>query len=180
MKYKDILEDILAGKLVRYNSDCKWMRMKESGMWDNDHHNLDFAIEREVYDLDTWEVKLEEIYVWGATNDNGNSCIHTTHPEKIHDYWLSGNAITLSEKGVFPADKPQKYKLIPVEEDHDAGPEEIRIVVESVDKPRGHTPAIGAFVVSGAVEVHQKYKLIPIDEEPKVYKYKLTSEIEEK
>lgn len=44
-------------------------------------------------------------------------------------------------------------------------PEEIRIVIDSVDKSPRHTPAICAWVANGSVSVHQKYKLIPVDEE---------------
>lgn len=106
MKYQDILPDVLAGKLVRPCKRHKWVRMNEDGNFVE--RNGKFAdckdLNRESYNLDTWEVK---------PND----------------------------------------------------PEEIRIVIDSVSKSPAHTPAIGAWVVSGAVSVHQKYKLIPVDEE---------------
>ena len=106
MKYQDILQDVLTGKLVREAPNKSWKKMKESGLWDDDPNRPDFSISKDRFSFDTWEVKPEAL-------------------------------------------------------------EEIRIVIESVDKPRGHTPSIGAFVVGGSVEVHQRYKLIPVDEEIK-------------
>lgn len=201
MKYKDILEDVLEGKWVRPHKGSAWVRMIGDGRFEDERGNA-FIMYKSQYKHDTWEVKPdipEEIYVWGVsigTDDEGydtyllkDKTFTLRDPETVSDIFKAkaGTSILLKEDGkaLLSKSKPQKYKLVPVDEEgrnkfsnysvddtrtikvNPDEPEEIRIVIESVNKPRGHTPSIGAFVVGGSVEVHQKFKLIPVDEEIK-------------
>ncbi len=74
MKYSDILPDALVGKFVRQSKTCRWIRLKESGMWDIGPNDPDFILEKRDYTLETWEVKPdvpEDIYVYNSHNSSG-------------------------------------------------------------------------------------------------------------
>jgi len=67
------------------------------------------------------KVEPKEIYVWGACDDDGNSWLFDKKPEKGALLWEhpSGHAIyamQFQENNLFPKDKPQKFKLAPVDE----------------------------------------------------------------
>lgn len=123
MKYQDILPDVLAGKIVRQSPDLPWMRMKRSGMWDiDDEHSPETVLKKEAYLVNTWEVKPQEIYVWGVCHKSGKSEIYSKEP--VHGSprdWVSDQASEWlefgGEKNLFPKDRPQKFKLIPVNEE---------------------------------------------------------------
>ncbi len=63
MKYSEILPDVLAGKWVRHKPNHEWFMMSESGIFVKGGKTL-VSIDRNSYDLDTWEVKPEIIYVF--------------------------------------------------------------------------------------------------------------------
>jgi len=69
-----------------------------------------------------WEVEPEEIYVWGKCDDDNDSWIYTHGIPKSH---LDNTIVPCEDldgtgccfkKGLFPTDKFQKFKLVPVEE----------------------------------------------------------------
>lgn len=59
MKYKNILDDVLAGKFVRDIDVRKWFRMKRDGTFEDEDGNFYKGIVRAEYDSDTWEVKQD-------------------------------------------------------------------------------------------------------------------------
>jgi len=70
-----------------------------------------------------WSVETKEtgkIFVWGGCSDCGRSQVLTSKPEKDGNglWWseIGGFGIELSEKNLFPKDKPQKFLLVPVDE----------------------------------------------------------------
>ena len=82
MEYKDILKDVLAGKIVRQSCGHKWKKMKESGLWDSDLNKPDFAIERSDYDFDTWEVMQENVWTFGIKISESTLKKMEAHSEK--------------------------------------------------------------------------------------------------
>ncbi len=67
-----------------------------------------------------WEVEEEPIYVWGACDSDNLSFLHSDKPELNDDGdWSAdkGSELHFKENNIFPKNKPQKYKLEPVEED---------------------------------------------------------------
>jgi len=66
-----------------------------------------------------WEVEPEEIYVWGVCDNDGKSYIYKNKPRKTETIWEEtrlDNLIGLASNNLFPTDKPQKFKLVPVED----------------------------------------------------------------
>lgn len=135
MNYSEILPDVLAGKWVREKEDRPWVRMTENGNWvtDNPHlikrddvglgksnsdSGIPTTIGREVFNLDTWEVKKEIIYIWGACDEDGTPYIYPGKPiKKDGREWEFDDALIIkSNDNLFPKNKPQKYKLVPVDE----------------------------------------------------------------
>ncbi len=66
-----------------------------------------------------WEVEEAPIYVWGACDGDDDSFIYNSKPE-INDNreWcpIRGGELYFGKVSLFPKDKPQKYKLVPVED----------------------------------------------------------------
>ncbi len=64
-----------------------------------------------------WEIEEEPIYVWGACDNNGHSFYFNCQPERDRSgIWQSDTGLLL-EDNLFSKDKPQKYKLVPVEDE---------------------------------------------------------------
>jgi len=123
MKYSEILEDVLAGKCVRTNPNGKWIKMGEEGVF-YDEAGCKTNIRRDTYDFETWEVKPDEIYIWGFTDASHVNCVECFSFREIKTPLLGADNHTLfalqrlqGESPLFPTDKPQKYKLVPVEDD---------------------------------------------------------------
>ena len=126
MKYKDILEDILAGKLARQSHDHPWMKMKENGTWDLEDG---FIPDKIAYSLDTWEIKPDEVnYIYGVslgTDEEGYDSYlmvnekFDLNPDTFPISINPGTAILVSSgrrTPDFALMKPRKYKIIPVDE----------------------------------------------------------------
>jgi hypothetical protein len=70
-----------------------------------------------------WEVepeKPEDIFIWGVCQENGNSVLFSKPPCKTNVGWTLLSDIFPGKslpKNIFPTDKPQKFKLVPVEEE---------------------------------------------------------------
>jgi hypothetical protein len=73
MKYKDILEYVLAGKQVRVNCG-KWFTMKEGGNLYYEGDDSPFTLMKDLYDNATWEVKA------------GNSVIMSEYEFKLTEW----------------------------------------------------------------------------------------------
>jgi len=108
MRYHEIIEDILAGKLVRNTMHSeKWFKMGNDGVfYTNDRVPASWAPDLQALKQATWEVKPEEIYIWGVTNARGT---FIAFDEKSETHF--------TEKEIFPS-KKQKYRLVPIE-DHE-------------------------------------------------------------
>ena len=134
MKYKDILEDVLAGKWFRQKPKAAWLKMCENGQLVNEYDQFGIVIPKVEYDLDTWEIKPdipEDIYVWGVsigTDAEGydtyllkDKTFTLCDPKIVPDVFKAkvGTSILLKEDGkaLLSKSKPQKYKLIPVDEE---------------------------------------------------------------
>ena len=71
-----------------------------------------------------WEVETEipeEIFIWGLCWENGVSCIAAN--DEVKKIWEEryenrniDEYIVLQKNNIFPKDKPQKYKLVPVDD----------------------------------------------------------------
>lgn len=124
MKYQDILPDVLTGKWVRHKFNHPWYRMDYSGVFlkKGEIGERTIPLERNDYLLDTWEVKPdepEEIYVWGMSRPLSDNEYETFI--SIDPYFPNENLTRIvSENPLFPIGKPQKYKLIPVDEEPDS------------------------------------------------------------
>jgi len=120
MKYSEILDDVLAGKWVRTNPNCEWIRMGEEGVF-YDEAGCKTNIRRNTYTFKTWEVKPDEIYVWGVSKGDDGKYVSYLGNEFLCDFTLesnpSHNVVRYSGRPLFPTDKPQKYKLVPVEDE---------------------------------------------------------------
>ena len=114
MKYTEAHAAAIEGKFIRVVYTHVWSTMKEDGEWIGENGLIVrnptlFEIKK-----DTWEIKPQEIFVWGIKNSvTGNDYLYRKHPEdsmQLSDQMPMGNAN-------FPKDKPQKYKLVPVNDD---------------------------------------------------------------
>lgn len=72
-----------------------------------------------------WIVEPSPIFVWGVCDADGNSSVFRNKPKltKNIDYpgssWVepdSGGTALCGMRDLFPKDKPQKFKLVPVED----------------------------------------------------------------
>jgi len=66
-----------------------------------------------------WEVEEVPIYVWGVCDNNGDSWIYDSKPIKVGVIWEDDDGYTstrLEDSDLFPKNKPQKFKLVPVED----------------------------------------------------------------
>lgn len=114
MKYSEILPAVLDGKWVRVSENGRWLQMDQAGEWSIEE-GQEVQVSRDLYSLDTWEVKPEDTYVWGTSGSINNNTIHTLqfrHGGKSFN--LNVNAGKDSPM-VFPK-RYQKYKLVPVED----------------------------------------------------------------
>ncbi len=67
-----------------------------------------------------WEIEPEPIYVWGACDSDNLCFLHSDKPELNDDGdWSAdkGSELHFKENNIFPKNKPQKYKLEPVEDE---------------------------------------------------------------
>lgn len=64
-----------------------------------------------------WEIEPEEIYLYGACDDDGKSFTYESPPIKIRGAWWANFYTTkLSKDNLFPKDKYHRFKLVLVEE----------------------------------------------------------------
>lgn len=135
MKFEEVLSDALDGKWVRPHASHRWKKLREDGLWDTYPpskkptccEGLDCCIEEKEVEpkpmsphflrQDKWEVKPEEIIIWGSCDEDGRSFIHYDM-ERIG----GGGGITnvkhheIPVKNLFLSDNPRKYKIFPVED----------------------------------------------------------------
>ena len=119
MKYAEILPDVLAGNYVKIESREPWIRMDNNGRF-YIKGGMIANITLDMYKLNTWEVKPEEIHVLGMSKLSGERNDYTSyvtvdinHNDQRVEYPVCGM------KAYFPTDKPQKYKLVPITEDEE-------------------------------------------------------------
>ena len=116
MKYQDILADVLAGEWVRYSAESKWFKMMGHGQFvHEDWKPAEITIKR--YKLDTWETKPEEIYIWGWVKPE-NDEEWSSYIGWDQSFSKNTSGYCINEKPLFPAGRPKKYKLIPVEAEY--------------------------------------------------------------
>ena len=124
MKFKEICDTVFEGKWVRWHKDDEWVRFQPDGTW-KDERGIDVIINRAVFAGDQWEVKPIEIFVWGVCYEHdNNSYIFSEEPKKdtMGVYQAVGEddfilkPFTIPIHGLFSTNKPQKYKLVPVDE----------------------------------------------------------------
>lgn len=124
MRYQDILPDVLKGKWVRQEESAEWMKMNTFGHFHYNKGTDPPIVNRKDYERDTWEVKPdepEEIYVWGVSRkcfgDIVTSFLSTEKEAVTADPVPTPLTVAVCRENVFSLGKPQKYKLIPVDED---------------------------------------------------------------
>jgi len=60
-----------------------------------------------------------EYFVWGACDEDGKNYLYQKKPiEDTHGDWDTDGHFWNTDME-FPSDKPQKFKLVPVEEPHE-------------------------------------------------------------
>ena len=172
MKYKDILEDVLAGKLVKSTKTARWFKMNQGGSFEYEDGSR-ANIARHTFKFDTWEVKpdeSEEIYVWGWTKPSSDM-FYETLISTDGDFSDKDGLIIESEKPFMPLGRPKKYKLIPVEKEKEhfyehLKPREYTGTTVLVQNAMGGESKITLSVSGGIRETcGSKFKLIPVDEE---------------
>jgi len=132
MKYSEILEDVLDGKWVKACKSHRWQRLREDGLWDmyppakvpegcveheciiNEKEGEPKPMSPHFMRQDNWEVRPDDIHVWGVCDSDGISCIFEAEPVKNGGRWQ--DMVSEVGKNLFSKDKPQKFKLVPVEE----------------------------------------------------------------
>jgi hypothetical protein len=67
------------------------------------------------------EEKAKEVFVWGVCEKDGRSCLYSESPYKLREgVWETPECdffVFTDQDNLFPKDKPQKFKLVPVEEE---------------------------------------------------------------
>jgi len=68
-----------------------------------------------------WEIETETIYVWGVCGASDASLLFDEEPKKVvGNGWLYENDVSvvrLMTDNLFPKDKPQKFRLVPVDDE---------------------------------------------------------------
>ena len=184
MKYQDILPDVLAGKLVRHTIEGTlleslngkpgaWLKMESDGKWTNTDTGCSFDLKRDVYLLDTWEVKSdepEEIYVWVASRSSSVNewSNYISMAPQINNGPLNASysMVTRTEKPLFNTGIPQKYKLIPVDEEPETYSYRLSVELEDVYvRNNGVAPDLETNAYIECREENATHKLIPVDED---------------
>lgn len=116
----------------RYKDKTLWSTLQADGTQDGKgNHSRAFLQSRggacwwptlEEQKKKAWEVEPVEIIVWGACEDDGASFLHGGFPYRHEGGWIcndieGGLTPILNQKNLFPKDKPQKYKLVPVDDE---------------------------------------------------------------
>ncbi len=59
------------------------------------------------------------ITVWGACDGNDSSWLYDQYPSRGPNKtgWFTFNSININPDNLFPKDKPQQFKLIPIDGD---------------------------------------------------------------
>ena len=64
-----------------------------------------------------WEVEQKKIFVWGACDDDGQSCLYNGNPVKTDGNWSAPDEVTLAKDNLFSKHKPRKFELVPAKEE---------------------------------------------------------------
>lgn len=81
MKFKDILDAALDGKAVRRNKNDDWMYLGANGVWFTGDVAILDPISIVEMKLDTWEIRQDEICVYGLCDSDGLSVLSSTKDE---------------------------------------------------------------------------------------------------
>lgn len=111
MKFKEICDEVFNGEWCKWHKDDEYVRLSRFGKW-FDQKGCEIEINRACFKNNTWFLK-PSIYVWGVCDDNGVSIIFEDKPERIGGEWE--NEKNDIDPNLFPKDKPQKFKLVPVD-----------------------------------------------------------------
>lgn len=114
-RYQDILPEILKGREYRHDGS-DWMIMESDGSVSSIESGVILEYSEWVIKFivsNKWELKPEEIYVWGSCDEDGESFIYCEEPIREADYWtLTSNKSLQLEDQLFPKDKPKRYRLV--------------------------------------------------------------------
>lgn len=115
MEFKEAYEAAKAGKHIRSNvNDSDWLMAGIEGRLICVESKINVNIDHVCYTWDTWQVKPEEIFVWGVSHGScGYLGINRGQTIGIKEPYIEIE----HNKFNFPTDKPQKFQLVPVEED---------------------------------------------------------------
>lgn len=118
MEFKEAFEAAKKGKSIRLNCAAAWLFLNEDTYLYKDKVGQKMAdLAPGHYIMDTWEIKPEEFYVWGACDTDGSNFLFIVEPtekDEVGDWKSDGECIP-AENMTFPKDKPQKYKLVLME-----------------------------------------------------------------
>ena len=114
MEFKEALEAAQKGKLISTGANDRWAK-KVGDYWHDEKGNQINWIP-EVYISDTWRVRKEDIYIWASCDSDGLSVISSKEDDVTLIFGEHRRPCSNLENNLFPKDKPQKYKLVPVEE----------------------------------------------------------------
>lgn len=105
---------------INYNECPFWISYDGRDLRDNYKNTVKWpTIEQQKEQK--WEIAPEEIYLYGACDDDGESCLYLNKPSKKDIVWdftsdHEEEIITLSQNNLFLKNKPQKFKLVLVED----------------------------------------------------------------
>lgn len=111
MKFKDILDEVSTGCEFALPQSTDWLVMDSNGIIRQTNGST-YVIERWMFDENNWQVKKEDIYIYGICNEYGECFISTIESDHIS---TNHSRLKLAN-GIFPKWKNKKFKLVPVEE----------------------------------------------------------------
>ena len=111
MTYQELIPYILKGKRVRYGSNCSWIQMEPNGDWIYPQTNQSAVVTMGDMKANTWEVRPDPIYLWGAQDSDGDNYMYQVEPTLDNTgMWFSGGNC-ISTDTPFSQTKTTKFEL---------------------------------------------------------------------
>lgn len=119
MEFKEAHEAMKNEKFIRPASNYSWRKIDINDCWLDENEKLtSVSWPIRVYTWDTWEIKPEEIFIWGVCSHDGVSHLSSEKPRNAGTIleWISNYPKTPFKNNMFPNGDPQKYILVPVDD----------------------------------------------------------------
>jgi len=114
----DAFKAALDGNQMQHENGGKWYHVEitKSGAWLVDKNGVSSWPEDLIEGM--WRIRKKvkeekETILWGVCDDDGTTNFFLNEPVKADGEWIDNN----NDDNFFPKDKPQKFKLVPVDEE---------------------------------------------------------------